>query len=273
MPRSMNKGLFLFLLLLLFYSVTAQADLLIRGSDYLSPWLEEYVHEQDDLASIRFDLKGSESGLSAFEKGYADACLYLGETKEGVKSIVLGYLVLYTYVAEGYPQQSISIEQLHRITQKPTQNSITRWEEILEDSTGWESKTIRVVVDTGYKAIGYSLFRKMILGGAPEGADVTKTLSPSETKAKLIEDDAFLLFTLQREFPSRGLKQLSVINRGDIVPFPPAVDNIIYRDYPLVFPIHLFYKDSAPGINQFIEVLHSEPFKEKLSQHDIFPNP
>ena len=270
------------LVISIFAASTTQAKTIkVFGSDLFKNWLPDACSQSEKAEQLilSFSMTGSYGGLTALQKNYADACLYLQsedqmpEIPEGFEITTLGYYVIYLHAPEGFPQNKVSDQILSSIANRSEADTTLTWNTLLTESSEWSNQLTQIFVYTGDNDILWSLFRLSFLKEDTYSDRVTVVRDLQSLTDTINRTDYYILASPLANPGSSGLKPVSLIEQGEEVAFPPTVENIVFGDYHARFPIYLIYPSNASWSEDLLGLFQSTELKESFFTHNILPNP
>lgn len=249
-----------------------------KGSDTMvnlaQAWAEAYKKVAPHV-EVEVSGGGSGVGIAALIKGTVDIVnssrdLKPAEIEQAKKNtgkepkiFVVGYDALAIYVHKDNPLNEITIEQLREIYAEG--GKITKWSDLGVTIPGVKDDTI-VRVSRQSSSGTYEFFREHVLNNRDFKLG-SRDMNGSKEVVELVSSTPTAIGYSGMSYATPRVKMLKVAKKPGDPAYPPNVENVLNKNYPIARPLYMFTLGEPEGeIKKYIEWVLSDDGQRIIEQ-------
>lgn len=238
---------------------TAQVTIKNKGSDTMvnlaQAWAEMYTGISTK-ASVEVSGGGSGTGVAALINGTVDIAncsrqikpkeleLATQNTGKAPQEFIVGYDALAVYVHHDTPLDKITIPQLAEIYGE--NGTITKWSHLsIEHSDCPSDKIIRISRQSNSGT--YFYFREALLGKNRDFRIGSLDLHGSKDVVEVIGRTPCAMGYSGMGYATHEVKMLEVATDADAPYYPPTLENVLAKTYPIARPLYMYSLGEPTG--------------------------
>ena len=237
----------------------AQVIIKNKGSDTMvnlaQAWAEKYI-DVTSKASVEVSGGGSGTGVAALINGTVDIAncsrqithteleLATQNTGKAPKEFIVGYDALAVYVHHDVPLDKITIPQLAEIYGE--NGTITKWSQLgIAHNDCPSDKIIRISRQSNSGT--YFYFREALLGKNRDFRIGSLDLHGSKDVVEVIGRTPCALGYSGMGYATSHVKMLAVAVDTDSPYYPPTLENVMAKTYPIARPLYMYSLGEPTG--------------------------
>lgn len=254
-----------------------------KGSDTMvnlaQAWAEAYKKVAPNV-EVEVSGGGSGVGIAALIKGTVDIANASRElkpsefeqakknTRKEPKEFTVGFDGLAIYVHKSNPLNEITIEQLREIYAEG--GKITKWSELGVTIPGVKDDTI-VRVSRQSSSGTYEFFREHVLDNKDFKLG-SRDMNGSKEVVELVSSTPTAIGYSGMGYATPGVKILKVAKKAGEPAYPPTVENVLNRNYPIARSLHLYTLGEPQGeVKKYIEWILSDEGQKIVQELGYVP--
>jgi len=257
-----------------------------QGSDTMvnvaQAWAEEYAKVNTGV-SVEVSGGGSGTGIAALINGTVDIAnasrdMEQSEVERAIQNtgkkpvkFVVGFDALAVYVNINNPLNKISIEQLADIYGEGGKTE--KWSQLgIKNSNCSNDEIIRVSRQSNSGT--YFYFRETLLGKEKDFKLGSRDLHGSKDVVELVERTPCAIGYSGMGYATDKVKILSISQKMGEETFPPSVDAVLDKTYPIARPLEIYSLGEPTGeVKKYIDWILSEEGQKIVAESGYVPLP
>lgn len=254
-----------------------------KGSDTMvnlaQAWAEAYKKVAPNV-EVEVSGGGSGVGIAALIKGTVDIAnssrdLKPSEIEQAKKNtgkepkeFTIGFDALAVYVHKDNPLNEITIEQLREIFAEG--GKITKWSDLGVKIPGVNDDTI-VRVSRQSSSGTYEFFREHVLNNRDFKLG-SRDMNGSKEVVELVSTTPTAIGYSGMGYATPKVKMLKVAQKAGEPAYPPTVENVLNKHYPIARSLHLYTLGEPQGeVKKYIEWILSDEGQKIVEETGYVP--
>lgn len=254
-----------------------------KGSDTMvnlaQAWAEAYKKVAPNV-EVEVSGGGSGVGIAALIKGTVDIAnssrdLKPSEIEQAKKNtgkepkeFTIGFDALAVYVHKDNPLNEITVEQLREIFAEG--GKITKWSDLGVKIPGVNDDTI-VRVSRQSSSGTYEFFREHVLNNRDFKLG-SRDMNGSKEVVELVSTTPTAIGYSGMGYATPKVKMLKVAQKAGEPAYPPTVENVLNKHYPIARSLHLYTLGEPQGeVKKYIEWILSDEGQKIVEETGYVP--
>ena len=255
-----------------------------KGSDTMvnlaQAWAEQYT-QISSTASVEVSGGGSGTGVAALINGTVDIAncsrqikpkeleLATQNTGKTPQEFIVGYDALAVYVHQDSPLDKITITQLAEIYGE--NGTIAKWSELgISHSDCPSDKIIRISRQSNSGT--YFYFREALLGKSRDFGIGSLDLHGSKDVVEVVGRTPCAIGYSGMGYATSHVKMLEIAVDTDSPYYPPNLENVIAKTYPIARPLYMYsLGEPAGAVKAYLDWILSEEGQKIVEKLGFVP--